>query len=106
MTRILPLALLAVLAACGKPDPTPKADGSASAEAINASVEEAQATAVDAKMNSAGAADTPEEREKVAKDVLGESNTAASTGGGAAARQGRPATVDPSAGDPLPAQPR
>ncbi len=87
MIRILPFALLAAaLAACGKPDPTPKSDGSASAEAINASVEEAQVTAVDAKMNVSGAADTPEEREKVAKNVLGESNTAASTGGAAQAR--------------------
>ena len=114
MSRTRPLALAALaaatiaLAACGKPDPTPKPDGSASAAAINAAVTEAQSTAVDAKMNSTGAPDTAATREEVAKDVLGESNTAAGTSGGAAAaaRQGRPTTVDPGAGDPLPAQPR
>jgi hypothetical protein len=106
MNRLLPLVLLAALAACGKPDPTPAADGSASATAINAAVAQAQNTAVDAQVNASGAADTAEEREKIAKNVLGESNTAAGTGAAAAARQGRPATVDPSAGDPLPAQPR
>jgi hypothetical protein len=107
MNRILPLAALAAIAACGKPDPTPKPDGSASAAAINAAVQEAQAVAVDAQVNAAGGPDTPEEREKVAKEVLGESNTAAGTpAGAAAARQGRPAIVDPRAGDPLPSQPR
>jgi len=112
MIRItLPLALAAALAACGGPDPTPKADGSASASEINAAVAEAQNTAVDAKMNVEGHPNTPEEREKVAKDVLGEANTVAGTASGgnegsAAARQGRPTTVAPSAGDPLTARPQ
>lgn len=106
LTLALPLSLLVALAACGERDPSSRENGAASAGAINASVAEAQSTAVDARMNAAGAPDTPEEREKIAKNVLGESNTAASTGGSAAARQGRPTTVDPGAGDPLPPQPR
>ncbi|HEV2080655.1 MAG TPA: hypothetical protein VGR19_12295 [Allosphingosinicella sp.] len=104
--RILPFpVLLLALAACGKSDPaTP--EGSASAQEINAAVAQAQRTAVNAQMDARGMPDTPQAREKVAKNVLGEANTSAGKAAGAAARQGRPTTVDPSLGDPLPAQPR
>jgi hypothetical protein len=103
--RKLPfLAILLALSACGKGDPTPPPAGSASAGEINAAVAEAQNTAVNAQLDARGVADTPQEREKVAKNVLGEANTVA--GGSGAGRQGRPAVVDPAAGDPLPAQPR
>lgn len=105
MTRLLPAVLALALTACGKPDPTPPADDSASAGAINASVAEAQNEAVDAQLEATGAPDTQQAREQAAQNVLGDSS-AAGTGAGAAARRGRPATVDPSAGDPLPAQPR
>lgn len=90
------------LAACGGPDPTPPADGAASASAINASVAEAQNLAVNAQMEASGAPNTPEARQDAARNVLGEGDTPAG-GGGAAAAQ-RPTTVDPSAGDPLPPQ--
>lgn len=107
MMRFVSLSLLLLVAAgCGGPDPTPPADDSASAGAINASVAEAQDIAVNAQLEATGAPDTPQARAEAAKNVLGDSEAASATAGSAAARQGRPATVDPSAGDPLPAQPR
>ena len=101
--------LLAGLAACGGGDPTPPPDGSASAREINAAVAQAQNTAVNAQMDARGTPDTPQAREKVAQNVLGEANTSAGesgAGAGAAAREGRPTTVNPAVGDPLPAQPQ
>ncbi len=105
--RILPLPmLLLALAACGKSDSGASREGSASAQEINSAVAQAQRTAVNAQMDARGAPDTPQAREKVAKNVLGEANTAAGTSAGAAPREGRPAVVDPARGDPLPPQPR
>ncbi len=95
----LPILLIA-LAACGKSDPAAAPEGSASAGEINAAVAQAQRTAVNAQMDARGTPDTPQAREKVAQNVLGEKNTSAG------AREGRPTTVDPSVGDPPPAQPR
>lgn len=105
--RILPFpVLLLALAACGKSDSSAPREGSASAQEINAAVAQAQRTAVNAQMDARGTPDTPQAREKVAKNVLGEANTSAGTSAGAAAREGRPATVGPAMGDPLPPQPR
>ena len=111
MMRSLPLSVLFALAACGEADPTPPADNAASAGAINASVAQAQNTAVNAQLDATGAPNTPQARQEAAQNVLGDSNAAggtgaAGTGAGAGARQGRPTTVNPAAGDPLPAQPQ
>ena len=102
---LFPVLLLA-LCACGKADPVTPPEGSASAQEINAAVARAQNTAVNAQMDARGTPDTPQARENVAKNVLGEANTSAGAGAGAAARQVRPTTVDPSVGDPLPRQPQ
>ena len=42
MKRLLPFFTLAVLAACGGSDPTPEREDAASAQAINATVEQAE----------------------------------------------------------------
>ena len=69
------LALLA-LSACGSPDPTPEANAAATASEINASVTQAQNTAVNAQMVAEGAPNTPAERQEAAQNVLGDASAA------------------------------
>lgn len=72
---IFTLSLLA-LSGCGSADPTPEANGAASAGEINASVTQAQNTAVNAQMVAEGAPNTPAERQEAAKNVLGDASAA------------------------------
>ncbi len=103
MMRMVLLTPLLILAACGgSDDPTPPADESASATAINASVDRAEDIAANAQLNASGNPNTPEGRADLAKNIIDESEARGTAG---QAREGasglRPSPVDPGAGDAL-----
>jgi hypothetical protein len=102
-TRLSLLAApLLALAACGSGDPTPDPDDAANAAAINASVETANAQAEVAQDLANAQVAPASDGSHPAMDSLGGEDEAPA--GSQAAREGRPTTADPAAGDPLPPQ--
>lgn len=102
MMRIALLVPLLLVAACGGSDPTPPAGESASANAINATVERAEDIAANAQLNASGTPDTAQGRADLAENIIEDSEARGTAG---QAREGasglRPSPVDPKAGDPI-----
>lgn len=95
-------ALTLLLPACGGSDPTPPADESATASAINSSVERAEDIAANAQLNASGLPDTDQGRTDLANNIIEQSEergTAGQANEGASGLRSSP--VDPAAGDAL-----
>lgn len=103
LNALLGAPLLALAACGGGNDPTPDPEDSANAAAINASLETANAQAEVAQDMANAQAGTAGDGSHPAMDSLGGEDEAPGPGS-QAAREGRPATAGPSAGDPLPPQ--
>ena len=69
--KTLPLLLtLPFLAACGGSDPVTDPEDAASAPAIEATVNQAQNTAIEAQLNATGRPGDPQAREEVARNLM------------------------------------
>jgi hypothetical protein len=88
MKLLLPLLLtLPLLAGCGGNDPVTDADEAASAPAIEASVNQAEKTAVQAQLNATGNAADPDAQEQVAENLMADPGPGGGTGNAVAPTQ-------------------